>query len=86
MVPALCKPPIKVASHSKWRQTRGQTVQLPPAQPVSAGCTASVRSDTVLDALPPTERALAAQEHPRMMFPLSVPGGTLALLRRRDGG
>jgi hypothetical protein len=83
VVPALCEPPIKCTSHSKWRQR----VQLPPAQPlaVPGGYTASDRADTVLDALPPTERALAAQEHPWMMFPLSVPGGTLALLRHTPG-
>ncbi len=34
---------------------------------------------------PPTERALAAQEHPRMMLLLSVPGGILALLRHTPG-
>ncbi len=81
VVPALCEPPIKCTSHSKWRQR----VQLPPAQPVPGGYTASDRADTVLDALPPTERALAAQEPPRMMLPLSVPGGILALLRHTPG-
>ena len=85
VVPALCEPPIKVASHSKWRQRVQLRANLRPAQPVPGGHTASVRLDTVLDALPPTERALAAQEHPRMMLLLSVPGGTLALLRHTPG-
>ena len=64
VVPALREPPIKCASHSKWRKSLRQRVQLPPAQPVPGGYTASVHLDTALDALPPTERALAARGVP----------------------
>ena len=77
VVPVLCDPPMKCANRSVWQAKVGW----PPEQAAPADYTASVPVATVLEVLPQAERARVAKECPQMLFMLSVPGGTLEVLR-----
>ena len=57
------EPPIKCASHCKWCHASGRERRQSP-QGRTGRYTASDRADTMLVALPPTERALAARGVP----------------------
>jgi hypothetical protein len=81
VAPVLCRPPIKCAVPSEWRQKEGwpKEVALP------AGFTTSIPTPSVLDALAPEDQALLCTICPQKLFLLSVPGGTLEVLKHTPG-
>ncbi len=81
VAPVLCRPPLKCTERGLWRARVGW----PAGQPLPEDVTASIPVHTVVHLLSAADRAVVANECPRQFFLLSVPGGTLELLRHTPG-
>jgi hypothetical protein len=81
VAPVLCRPPLKCLKLSVWRAR----VVWQEHQPLPEDVTASIPVHTIVYLLSAADRAVVADDCPKQMFLLSVPGGTLELLRHTPG-